>query len=67
MPRKQPRLPDNDALRPAWPAEHAAARDARAGGDTAAEWAHLERAHILSQPLALAHVRVGVGHDMMRC
>jgi hypothetical protein len=26
-------------------------------GDGAAEWAHLERAHILSQPMVAAHVR----------
>ena len=30
---------------------------ARAAGDTTVEWAHLERAHIISQPLAIAHVR----------
>lgn len=37
--------------------ERAAARAARAAGDTAAEWHHLERAHILSQPMAAPHVR----------
>jgi Protein of unknown function (DUF3703) len=41
----------------AWQGERAAARAARQRGDNQAEWAHLERAHILSQPLALAHVR----------
>jgi hypothetical protein len=44
-------------LRVAWSDETAAARAARERGDVAAEWKHLERAHILSQPLAGAHVR----------
>jgi Protein of unknown function (DUF3703) len=44
-------------LRAAWSAETAAARAARERGDVAAQWTHLERAHILSQPLAGAHVR----------
>jgi hypothetical protein len=44
-------------LRAAWSEETAAARAARERADVAAEWAHLERAHILSQPLAGAHVR----------
>ncbi|MDP2290993.1 MAG: DUF3703 domain-containing protein [Actinomycetota bacterium] len=35
-----------------------AARDARRAGDVAAAWALLEDAHVLSQPLAVAHVRV---------
>ena len=38
-------------------AELDAARGARATGDAQAEWAHLERAHVLSQPMASAHVR----------
>jgi Protein of unknown function (DUF3703) len=41
----------------AWADERAAARAARHRGDAAAEWHHLERAHILSQPVAVAHVR----------
>src|SRR5690606_30602425 len=45
------------ALRRAWAAEHAAADTARATGDPATAWHHLERAHILSQPLPVAHVR----------
>ena len=45
------------ALRIAWAAERAAARMARSSGDSILEWRHLERAHILSQPMALAHVR----------
>ena len=44
-------------LRAAWSDERAAARSARDRGDVAGEWKHLERAHILSQPLAGAHVR----------
>ena len=44
-------------LRAAWAAELDAARAARSTVDTGDEWAHLERAHILSQPMAGAHVR----------
>jgi hypothetical protein len=44
-------------LAAAWSAERAAARAARARGEQAAEWRHLERAHILSQHNALLHVR----------
>jgi hypothetical protein len=44
-------------LRAAWSDETTAARAARERGDVAAQWTHLERAHILSQPLAGAHVR----------
>jgi hypothetical protein len=44
-------------LRAAWAVELDAARAARSTGDTSAEWTHLERAHILSQPMAGAHVR----------
>ena len=44
-------------LRAAWAAELDAARDARSSGDTKGEWTHLERAHILSQPMTAAHVR----------
>jgi len=47
-------------LTAAWSVERAAARAARARGDEAAEWRHLERAHILSQPKALLHVRTHV-------
>jgi hypothetical protein len=43
-------------LRRAWDDELAAAFDARDRGDTIAEWAHLERAHILSQPMARSHL-----------
>jgi hypothetical protein len=49
-----------------------AARSARRDGDVESSWRHLERAHILSQSWALAHVRVHavmlstavVGHDV---
>jgi hypothetical protein len=44
-------------LRAAWVVELDAARAARSSGDNSAEWTHLERAHILSQPVAGAHVR----------
>jgi hypothetical protein len=47
-------------LRAAWAAELDAARAARSTGDTGAEWRHLERAHILSQPMVGAHVRTHV-------
>jgi Protein of unknown function (DUF3703) len=54
---RQPKLPNPDVIRKAWADEHSTARQARAVGDTAGEWHHLERAHILSQPFALPHVR----------
>jgi len=44
-------------LRAGSAAELDAARAARSSGDTSSEWTHLERAHILSQPIAVAHVR----------
>jgi hypothetical protein len=47
-------------LRAAWTAELDAARTARLTGDTKAQWTHLERAHILSQPMAGLHVRTHV-------
>jgi hypothetical protein len=47
-------------LRAAWAVEIAAASTARANGNNRAEWSHLERAHIVSQPLAGAHVRTHV-------
>ena len=48
------------ALHNAWSAELAAARDAHARGADPIEWTHLERAHILSQPMAVRHVRTHV-------
>ena len=56
-------------LRGAWSDEMATACAARARGDVAAEWHHLERAHILSQPMAGPHVRTHVamlGHGLRR-
>lgn len=54
----QPITADTRAqLRAAWTAELNAARTARTTGDASSEWAHLERAHILSQPMAGPHVR----------
>ena len=47
----------HDLLRAAWLAELAAARSFRASGDASREWSHLERAHVLSQPLPVAHIR----------
>ena len=44
-------------LRLAWAAERERARGARRDGDRASEWHHLERAHILSQPMAWPHLR----------
>lgn len=44
-------------LRQAWSDERAAADVARRGHDERGEWHHLERAHILSQPMAIPHLR----------
>lgn len=52
-----------ESLRDAWSKEREAARDARQHGDAAVEWNHLERAHILSQPMAGPHVLTHV--DML--
>ena len=54
---KQPRPANKQTIRHAWGSERTAAHQARRLGDPAGEWSHLERAHILSQPLAVAHVR----------
>lgn len=43
-------------LKEAWLVERQSARAARDRGDLIVEWRHLERAHILSQPLAGAHL-----------
>src|SRR3954452_8889893 len=48
------------ALKAAWHSERQTASTARRIGDSAAEWRHLERAHILSQPKAVLHVRTHV-------
>ena len=44
-------------LQEQWAQERTAAGAARQQDDAAEEWRHLERAHILSQPMAVAHVR----------
>ena len=49
------------ALRQAWSDELDAAHAARDRGDTSTEWGHLERAHILSQPLARPHLSTHAG------
>ena len=54
---KQPKPLDTQALRAAWLAENTLATSARAASNSTAEWAHLERCHILSQPLAVPHAR----------
>src|SRR5436190_12666867 len=48
--------PDRAALTTAWKTEREAARTARTIGNTPAEWHHLQRAHILSQPIARLHL-----------
>jgi hypothetical protein len=57
---RQPKPADEQAVRHAWTHELTAARGARAASDPARAWHHLERAHILSQPLPVAHVRTHV-------
>ena len=57
---KQPRPTNTQTIRQAWASEHTAAHQARTAGDPAGEWTHLERAHILSQPLPIAHIRTHV-------
>ena len=54
---RQPKPRDPAAVRAAWRAETAATRAARRAGDPAEQWRRLERAHILSQPLVVAHIR----------
>ena len=43
-----------------WAHERTAASAARRRADGDDEWRHLERAHVLSQPMAFAHVRTHV-------
>ena len=47
-------------LREAWAQERTAASAARRRADIDHEWRHLERAHVLSQRMAFAHVRTHV-------
>src|SRR3954449_5381250 len=53
------------ALRERWAQEQQAARADRQRTDIHGEWRHLERGHVLSQPLAGAHVRTHVA--MLSC
>lgn len=46
-----------DPLRDAWTGELAEAHAARRRRDLDGEWTHLQRAHVLSQPMVLPHVR----------
>ena len=52
-------------LHEAWTGELAAARTARYEHDFPEEWRHLERAHVLSQPVAGLHVKTHVA--MLSC
>jgi hypothetical protein len=52
-----PRATPREVLTRAWAAEIEAAASARSRRDLAQEWAHLERAHVISQPMAGGHVR----------
>jgi Protein of unknown function (DUF3703) len=51
------RIEARRALEAAWQGERHAATTARRTGDAQVEWHHLERAHILSQPLAGLQLR----------
>ena len=57
---KQPEPQNPAAIRRAWADEHTAARQARADDDPIGELHHLERAHILSQPFVVRHIRTHV-------
>jgi hypothetical protein len=48
---------DRNRLMQVWTNERQLAKDAVAQGDRVKAWAHLERAHIVSQPMVLLHVR----------
>ena len=52
-------------LRDSWSEERAAARAARDQHDFPEEWRHLERAHVLSQPIAGPHLETHVA--MLSC
>ena len=54
---KQPKPQNPAAIRQVWDTERTAAQRARADGDPIREFHHLGRAHILSQPFAVLHVR----------
>ena len=48
---------DREQLLAAWSNERSQAGDGQKQGDFQGEWRHLERAHILSQPMIVPHVR----------
>jgi len=52
--------PNRSQLYARWVGERTAARAARQESDFEAEWRHLERSHVLSQPMAGPHVRTHV-------
>jgi len=47
-------------LRDAWAKELGAAQDAKQQHDFPNEWSHLQRAHVLSQPMAGPHLKTHV-------
>lgn len=57
MTARHPKPEHPERLRSAWRAEIHRALHARADRRASDEWRHLERAHILSQPITIAHVR----------
>jgi hypothetical protein len=56
--KRRRRVKNEPRLREVWSGEMSVARAARSREDVRAEWAHLERAHIVSQPMAGPHVRI---------
>jgi hypothetical protein len=56
-PRSSNTVEARAAVRAAWQVERDAAATARRSADHRGEWNHLQRAHILSQPLAGLHLR----------
>jgi hypothetical protein len=60
-----PRTVTAPGRRQAWSDEMSRARTAGDRGDSPGEWHHLERAHILSQPMAVPHVQTHVASRMM--
>ena len=53
---RQPKIDDLTTVAAAWCTERALARYARIVHDPIAEWRHLERAHVLSQPMPWRHM-----------
>jgi hypothetical protein len=60
VPQGQDMRTNRSELRERWAQEHTAAHTARQRTDLEDEWRHLERAHVLSQPMAGPHVRTHV-------